>query len=162
MSRLLPAPLLSLALFVGWLVLNRSLAPGHLLLAALVAVAVPLATRRLRPPASRVRRPLKLAALVLRVGGAVIVSGIDVLRGVLRARRRPPRGAFVVVPLALRDPHALAALAMITAVIPGTVWCEIAPDRSALRLHVFDLDDEARFVEAFKDRYERPLMEIFP
>jgi multicomponent K+:H+ antiporter subunit E len=55
-----------------------------------------------------------------------------------------------------------AALAVITAVVPGTVWCELAPDRSAFRLHVFDVeeDDEA-FVARFKARYERPLQEIF-
>jgi multicomponent K+:H+ antiporter subunit E len=28
-------------------------------------------------------------------------------------------------------------------------------------LHVFDLDDEALFIEHFKATYERPLMEIF-
>lgn len=72
-----------------------------------------------------------------------------------------PRSAFVVVPLELRDAHALAALAVITTVIPGTVWCELAPDRSALMLHVFDVDDEAGFIAHYKSRYERPLREIF-
>jgi len=160
--RLLPAPLLSLGLFAGWLVLNRSASPGHLLLGAVVAVAMPLLLAPLRPRAGPVRRPLRLARLILRVGGEVVVSGVEVALGALRSRARPPRGAFVVVPLELRDPHALAALAMITAVIPGTVWTELAPDRSALRLHVFDLADEAAFVERFKRRYERPLLEIFP
>lgn len=28
-------------------------------------------------------------------------------------------------------------------------------------MHVLDLDDEAQFIEEFKDTYERPLMEIF-
>ena len=73
----------------------------------------------------------------------------------------PPRAAFVTIPLDLRDANGLAALAMITTVVPGTVWSELALDRSALLLHVFDLDDEARFVARFKARYERPLMEIF-
>jgi multicomponent K+:H+ antiporter subunit E len=50
---------------------------------------------------------------------------------------------------------------MITTVVPGTVWSELALDRSVLLLHVFDLDDEAAFIEHFKDTYERPLMEIF-
>lgn len=162
MNRLLPAPLLSLGLFVGWLVLNRSTSPGHLLLAASVAVAMPLLMAPLRPRAGPVRRPLRLAGLVLRVGAEVVHSGVEVALGVLRARTRPPRGAFVVVPLELHDDHGLAALAMITAVIPGTVWTELASDRSALRLHVFDLDDEAAFVERYKRLYERPLMEIFP
>ncbi|MNJ75557.1 putative monovalent cation/H+ antiporter subunit E [compost metagenome] len=50
---------------------------------------------------------------------------------------------------------------MITTVIPGTIWSELALDRSILLLHVFDLDDEAQFIEHFKQAYERPLMEIF-
>jgi len=28
-------------------------------------------------------------------------------------------------------------------------------------MHVFDLEDEAQFIEHFKTTYERPLMEIF-
>ena len=57
--------------------------------------------------------------------------------------------------------HALAALTMITAVVPGTVWSELAPDRSALLIHVFDLDDEAAFIRHYKTDYEQPLKEIF-
>jgi multicomponent K+:H+ antiporter subunit E len=89
------------------------------------------------------------------------MSALDVARGVLRAGRQPPRGRFVVVPLELRNAHALTALAMITTVVPGTVWSELAPDRSALLLHVFDLDEEGPFIAHFKSRYERPLREIF-
>jgi len=57
--------------------------------------------------------------------------------------------------------HGLAALSMITAVIPGTVWCELAPDCAALLLHVFDLEDEAAFIAHYKADYELPLKEIF-
>jgi len=161
MKRLLPSPWLSLGIFAGWLLLNRSLGAGHLLLAALLAVAMPLAMAPLRPVPGPLRRWGVLARLILRVGRDVVASALDVAAGVLRSNARPPRGSFVVVPLELRDAHALAALAMITAVIPGTVWAELAPDRSALMLHVFDLDDEARFVEHLRNDYERPLKEIF-
>lgn len=160
MKRWFPAPLLSAGLFALWLMLSRSLGPGSLLLGALLAFLVPLLARPLRPAGPPVRKLLLLARLILRVGGHVVLSGLDVARGVLRQRRAPPRGAFVVVPLDLRDDHALAALAMITAVIPGTVWCELAPDRSRLLLHVFDLADEAGFIAHYKADYERPLKEI--
>ena len=90
-----------------------------------------------------------------------LVSAVQVARSIARGRRRPPNGQFVKIPLELRDIHALAALTMITAVVPGTVWSELALDRSVLLLHVFDLDDEAAFIEHFKATYERPLMEIF-
>lgn len=161
MKRWIPSPWLSLGLFGGWLLLNRSASPGHLLLAGLVAGAMPLLMAALRPTPGPLRRWGVLAWLILRVTGHVVRSALDVARGVLRARTRPPRGSFVVVPLELRDAHALAALAMITTVVPGTVWSELAPDRSALLLHVFDLGDEAAFVAHFKADYERPLKEIF-
>lgn len=159
--RWLGTPLLSLALFALWLMLHESLSPGHLLLGAVLALLLPWLTAPLRPAAGPMRRPLVLARLVLMVGVEVVLSALQVGHGVLRSRHRPPRGCFVVVPLELRDEHALAALAVITAVIPGTVWSELAPDRSALLLHVFDLNDEAAFIERFKRRYEHPLREIF-
>ena len=65
------------------------------------------------------------------------------------------------IPLELRDPGALATLAVVTTIVPGTVWCELALDRSAVLLHVLEVDDEAAFVAHYKARYERPLMEIF-
>jgi multicomponent K+:H+ antiporter subunit E len=161
MKRILPAPWLSLGIFAGWLLLNDTLAWAHLLLAALLALVIPRLAAPLRPAPGRLRRWPVLVRLVLRVGWGVLYSAAEVLWGVLNARRRPPRSRFVVVPLALRDEHALAALAMIAAVVPGTVWAELAADRSALLMHVFDLDDEAAFIADFRTSYEQPLLEIF-
>ncbi|MFG6433650.1 Na+/H+ antiporter subunit E [Roseateles sp. LYH14W] len=163
MKRWLPAPLLSAGLFALWLVLNQSLGLGHLLLGALVALAMPVLMAPLRPAAGPLRRPRQLVRLVLYVGVDVVKSALVVGRTVLRASRRPPQGRFVTVPMDLHHAHGLAALAIITTVVPGTVWSELAPDRSALLLHVFDLDaaDEAAFIAHFKARYERPLLEIF-
>jgi len=161
MSRVFPAPLLSVALFVLWLLLNLSLSPGNLLLGALLGILAPILMTPLRPQHAHVRRPWVIAKLIGRVGLDVIISNLLVARSVLRAGSRPPRSAFVHIPLALRDAHGLAALSMITTVVPGTVWSELALDRSVLLLHVFDLDDEADFIEHFKHTYERPLMEIF-
>ncbi|MGW7775158.1 Na+/H+ antiporter subunit E [Pseudomonas machongensis] len=161
MNRLFPAPLLSLALFVLWLVLNLSVSPGNLLLGAALGILAPVLMAPLRPQHAHIRRPLVIARLIGRVGLDVILSNLQVARGVLQAGSHPPRSAFVHIPLSLRDAHGLAALSMITTVVPGTVWSELALDRSILLLHVFDLDDEATFIEHFKHTYERPLMEIF-
>jgi multicomponent K+:H+ antiporter subunit E len=161
MKRLIAAPWLSLALWAMWLLLNRSVAPGHVILGALLAIALPRWLAPLRPAVGPLRHGPTLVRLVLHVAGDVVRSTLDVGLGVFRAARRPPRARFVVVPLDLRDAQALAALSMITAVIPGTVWSELAPDRSRLLLHVFDLDDEDPFVARFKARYEQPLKEIF-
>lgn len=161
MKRLFPAPLLSASLFVLWLVLNPPLGTGQAILGAIVALALPAITAPLRPLRVRLRRPATVARLLVVVGFGVLQSNLDVARGVLRSRARRSTGAVVKVPLELTDPSALAALAMITTVVPGTVWTELAIDHSAVLLHVFDVDDEAAFVADFKARYERPLKEIF-
>jgi len=161
MKRWFPSLPLSAALWALWLLLNDSLAPADLLLGALVAVAAPMLAAPLKPRGPRLRKPLVLARLLARVAGDVVLSALDVAVGVLRSRRRPPRGCFVSVPLDLQDPHGLAALAIVTAVVPGTVWCELAADRTSLLIHVFDLEGEAAFIAHYKQRYELPLKEIF-
>jgi multicomponent K+:H+ antiporter subunit E len=161
MKRWLPSPPLSLALFVVWLLLNQSLHPATLLLAVILALAVPLLTQGLRPATVRMRRP----GLALRLAGVValdlIRSALAVARRLLTRRNAAMAPGFVKVPLELRDPNALAVLAMILCLTPGTAWGEIAFDRSMLLVHVFDLDDAQAFVAQVKQRYEKPLMEIF-
>ena len=161
MKRLFPAPWLSLALWLLWLVLNLSVSPGNLLLGAVLGFVAPLMMKPLRPLPIRVRRSGVIVRLFFLVGRDVLVSNIAVAWGVLNAGRRAPRSRFIKVPLELRDANGLAALSMITTVIPGTVWSELALDRSILLLHVFDLDNDAQFIQHFKTTYERPLMEIF-
>lgn len=161
MRRIFPAPLLSVALFALWLALAGSLAAGQVALALLVAVAAPLLSAPLRPLAVRVRKPLVLARLFVEVLGEALRSNLRVGRRIAAGRGREPRSAFVRISLDLRDANGLAVLAAITTVVPGTVWSELSVDGGELLLHVFDLDDEAAFIEHYKSRYERPVMEIF-
>lgn len=161
MKRLLPSPLLSVALFVLWLLLSRSVSAGHLILAALLAVLIPLLTGGLRPLPVRIRRPGMVLRLGLRVVADTIASNFAVVRFlVFPSQRRHPPG-FVHIPLELRDPNALAVLAMIVCITPGTAWAEISLDRSMLLLHVLEVDDPQTIAAHVKAHYERPLMEIF-
>ena len=161
LRKLVPSPLASAALFALWLILARTPTAGQILLALAFAIAVPLGTSSLRPPRVRVRRPLLVVRFILTVGADVVRSSLEVAWGVVRWRWRRPRTKFVIVPLELHDPVGLAALSMVTTVVPGTVWSELALDRSALLLHVWDVGDEPAFIARFKDRYEKPLTEIF-
>jgi multicomponent K+:H+ antiporter subunit E len=161
MKRLLPSPLLSLALAALWLMLNDAFSLGHGLMALLLGLGVPLATRSLRPTPVRLRRPRVALRLLLSVGHDVIGWNWRVLRGTLARGKNTPQGGFVTVPLDLRDPTGLAALAAIMCVIPGTIWSELALDRRALLVHMFHVDEAQAEIDLIKQRYERPLMEIF-
>jgi multicomponent K+:H+ antiporter subunit E len=160
-KRLFPAPLTSAAVFALWLGLSRSTSAGHLLLALGFAIAIPHLTANLRPTHVQVRRPLVVVRFLFTVGYDVMMSNFEIAWSVIRWHWRRPDTRFVVIPLELRDPVGLAALAMVTTVVPGTVWSELALDRSAMLLHVWHVGDEARFVARFKDRYEVPLRKIF-
>ncbi|RLJ40443.1 Na+/H+ antiporter subunit E [Acidovorax sp. 106] len=159
--KLLPAPLLSLALLGMWLLLNRSLSAGHVLLGGLLALAIPVLTAGLRPTPVRIRRPGAVLRLLLTVMADTLQSNLAVVRLLLAPQRRRHPAGFVRIPLQLRDPNALAALAMIVCITPGTAWAELALDRSALLLHVLELDDAAAIAAHIQQHYERPLMEIF-
>jgi multicomponent K+:H+ antiporter subunit E len=158
--RIVPAPLLSVALAALWIVLARSAGLDQILLGVMLGIVVPLLTTKLRPDV-RVRRPLVIARFIATVGYDVVVSNFQVAWGVVAWRWRRPRACFVVIPLDLRDPTGIAALAMVATVVPGTVWSELALDRSAMMLHLWDVDEESAFISYFKKRYEAPLREIF-
>lgn len=161
MRRIFPSPLLSASLFALWLLLNQSLGLGQLLIGIIVAIMMPLLSAPLRPQRAHLLRPGVVLALIFVVGYDVVISCLQVAAGVLRSARTEPQSLFLSIPLDLRDPHGLAALAVITTVVPGTVWSELAPDRSSVLLHVFEVGDEAAYIAHYKQRYERPLMEIF-
>ena len=160
MRRLLPAPLLSSALFALWLMLNQHVGVDTLALAAILAIAIPLFTAPLRPSAARFGHPRVALALLSKVVVDVVASNFHIASSVWRSGRKP-RAIFVRIPLELRDPNGLALLAMVTTIVPGTVWCELALDRSAVLLHVFDVDDATVFIDRYKRRYERPLIALF-
>ena len=161
MKKLFPAPLVSAALFVMWLVLNHSVSAGHLILALILALVLPAMFRELRPQKVRVHHPVTILRLCFTVVADTTASNLAVLRFLLLPSQRQHPAGFVRIPLELRDRNGLAVLAMIVCITPGTSWAELTLDRSVLLLHVLEVDDEQAIIDHVKTRYERPLMEIF-
>lgn len=159
LRRLLPAPLLSALLFLSWLMLNQTLSVGHLLIAAVLALAVPAYTLRFSPDRPLLRHwpvAMRLTVTVLR---DIVVSNIDVARRVLGPESAlQPR--FVWVPLDVQTPHAIVALAGIITLTPGTLSSELTDDHRFLLVHALHCTDEAALVADIKARYEAPLLEI--
>ena len=67
----------------------------------------------------------------------------------------------MTIHLELKDPTALAVLAVILTSTPGTAWLEYNSSDGSLLMHVLDLVEEQEWTDLVKNRYERLLMEIF-
>ena len=101
MTRWLPHPVMAAALMAIWLLLNQSLAPGHLLLGALFGAALSALVGRLDLPPIRIQRPHLLVLLAGRVARDIVRSNIAVLTIILAGRDRQITSGFVRVPLRL-------------------------------------------------------------
>ncbi|MCU0756431.1 MAG: Na+/H+ antiporter subunit E [Xanthomonadales bacterium] len=158
--KLLPAPITTLALTLAWLLLN-GFSLGHLLLGALLGVLIPLWVRPLRSNPSPPRHPAVIARLTWIVLVDIVQSNIDVARRILGPEKHIHPG-WIWVPLDLKDPQGIAILAGIITTTPGTLSVDLSPDHKHLLVHCFHLDNADDTIAAIKQRYERPLLEIFP
>lgn len=162
MAGTLAAALVAITLLAVWLLLTGTISPGAILLGTVVAVGGTLALAALRPPLFRLRRIAAIPGLLLMVLVEVLRSNNAVARIILQGDgRRPRRSGFVRVPLDMRSPYGLAALATIITATPGTIWVDYDSSDGTVLLHVLDLIDEEAWVRIIKDKWERRLMEIF-
>lgn len=160
MRRLLPHPFLSLILFVVWQLLNNSISAGQVVLALILAVVIPHLTAPLQKNHPRLRRPFLAMRYTLMLLWDIVVSNVEVAIQVLGPLRKLNPG-FIVIPLDTREDLPITLLASSISLTPGTVSVEVSKDRSYLYVHVLNLGDEAKLIATIKQRYEKPLKEIF-
>ena len=158
--RLVPQPVMTLAIIGLWMVLVWSPSLGNLLLASVLGLAIPWLTRRFWSDHPRVARPLLGIMLFVKVVGDILVANWQVARLIVGPLERL-RPAFLEIPLGLDDPFVATLLGSIVSLTPGTVSIEIDRDRRVLLVHALDVEDRAEMVARIKSRYEVPLKEIF-
>lgn len=159
-TRLFPHPLLSAALLPVWLLLNNTVAAGHVLLGAILAVAIPLAIEPFWHRERIFRRPKVLLKLVPLVLWDIVVANVTVAFLVLGPLGRlKPR--FIEVPLEVSHPLAISVLASIVTMTPGTVSSQVSADRRHLLVHGLYVPDEAAMVAGIKSRYESLVKALF-
>jgi multicomponent K+:H+ antiporter subunit E len=155
-----PHPILSLLLAVAWLLLQQSVAVPQLITAAVLGWWLPRLLQGFLGPVTRVHAwgtALRLVAVVL---WDIVRSNFTVAWLVLWPGARP-QPAWVVVPLDIHHPVAISLFATIITTTPGTVSCDIDETAGHILVHGLDCDDPAAAAAEMKERYERPLKEIF-
>ncbi len=159
-QRLLPQPLVTLAIVVMWMTLATSPSLGNLLLGLAVGLVIPLVTQSFWPDRPRTFRPLLAAKLFFRVMADIVMANLEVARLVVGPLERI-RPSFIEIPLDVDHPFVATVLGSIISLTPGTVSIEIDPAKRVLLVHALDVGDEAELIATAKARYEAPLKEIF-
>ncbi len=159
--RLFPHPVLSLLLVGTWFLLVNKWAVGSLVMAAILATLIPLATHAYWPHKPRLNSlPLLLAYIALVVWD-VILANIQVAKIVLFMPRDRIRSRFITVPVSLKSPEAIALLAGTITMTPGTVTADMNGDGTALLIHSLHAPYPDAIRDEIKSRYEARLKRIF-
>lgn len=160
MSYWAPRPLFSLFLLLLWLLMVNSVSPGHILLGLVLGLGIPFITRDFWPEQARLRRPLPMIRYLLVLLMDILRSNLIVAVRILGPQRRLSPG-FFTFPLELDDDFAITLLASTISLTPGTVSTHYDAGSRTLLVHTLHLEDEAEAIESIKQRYERPLKEMF-
>lgn len=160
-SRWLPQPLMSLSLLVIWLLLQNDLSVGQIVLGAVFALLIPLLTARFWTEPVVISAWLPGIRFGLIVLWDIVVANVDVAGLILFRRPRSLTPQFLVIPLEIESPYAIAILAGTITMTPGTVSADVAPDRRHLLVHGLNVDDPDDAIATIKRRYEAPLKQIF-
>ena len=159
--RLFPHPWLSVVLILTWMLLVNRWAVGSMVFAVIIGVVVPIMTAPYWPNASGYSWPGRIPAYLGIVILDIVKANFAVARIVLFTPRRNLRPAWITVPLELRRPEAITALAGTITLTPGTVSCDLSEDGHALLVHCLHAPDPAAVLDEIKTRYEARLKEIF-
>jgi len=157
---LLPHPLLTLLIVFVWVLLN-GISWGAGLLGLVLGVAIPRLTSAFWPDRARIGSPLTIIEYALIVLWDIVVANFEVAYLILFRRGDDLHSCFITVPLDLRTPEAITALAGTVTMTPGTVSASLSADGRALLVHCLETDDPEGTVATIKSRYETRLQRIF-
>jgi multicomponent K+:H+ antiporter subunit E len=156
----LASPALSLVVGVGWVLLQGTLSASTLLWAALLALFLPWLVHDFLGrygPLSGARAAIRLLGVVL---WDIVRANLSVARIVLEPGFQPSP-AWIRVPYSLTDPRGIVLLASIVTNTPGTISAVIDEERCAILVHALHAPDPQAVADEIRERYERPLKEIF-
>lgn len=160
-KRLFPHPGLSGLLAVVWVLLANSLSWGSVIMAAIVALVIPLFTSPYWREKPRLHFGWPMVEYLAIVLWDIVVANFEVAWIILAKRDRDLRSAWLVIPLDLRQPEAITALAGTISLTPGTVSADVSGDGKLLLVHALDIADREEGVARIKSRYEARLKRIY-
>jgi len=160
-SRVFPHPLLTLLLTAVWCLLMGTTSSGTVVFGLIVGTIIPILTAAYWPDRPVMKKPLGMIAYIAVVVWDILVANVEVALIVLFKRNASMAPNWVLIPLDLRTPEAIAILAGTITLTPGTVSADLSDGGHALLVHALDAPDPEGVRDTIKSRYERRLKEIF-
>jgi len=160
MKMLFPHPILSFTLWIVWLLLNNTIAPGHMVLGAILAIVIPFFTRHFWEEKVCIQQPITLMKFVAVVLWDIMVANVIVAKLIL-GNKDNLEPKFLYIPLDIEHPLAISLLANTISLTPGTVSCDVSEDKKTLIVHGLHEPQPEDTIAEIKQRYEQPLKKVF-
>ncbi len=97
---------------------------------------------------------------IFRLLGDIIIANFEVAYLIANPWRKL-KPHFIEYPLMLEERFTITLLASTISLTPGTVSANLRMDGKSLLIHALNVDDEEALIKQIRERYERPLKEIY-
>lgn len=160
LKKLFPHPFLMLVLWATWLLLNNTLSAGHIVLGFVLATLIPWLTSSFWPEKICLQKPFTLIKFIAVVLWDILVANFTVAKLIL-GKNDDLHPSFICIDLDITSPIGISLLANTISLTPGTVSCDLSADKRQLLVHGLHVEDIEATINEIKQRYEKPLMEVF-
>lgn len=160
LRKLFPHPFLMLVLWATWLLLNNTMSAGHIVLGFILATLIPWLTSGFWPEKVCLRKPFTLLKFGIIVLWDILVANFTVAKLIL-GKNEHLQPSFICINLDITSPIGISLLANTISLTPGTVSCDLSSDKTKLLVHGLHVEDIEATINEIKQRYEKPLMEVF-
>ena len=149
-SRVFPHPLLTLMLTAVWCLLMGTTSAGTVVFGLIIGTIIPIMTVAYWPDRPVMQKPLGMIGYVAVVVWDIIVANIEVALIVLFKRNDRMVPNWVLIPLDLRTPEAIAILAGTITLTPGTITLDVRDGQ--LLVHALTKDSAEGLLSGEMDR----------
>ena len=161
MRKLFPHPWLTILLIVVWMMLYNTVTLGTFVFGLILGVLIPIVTSPYWPDRPLLKNLPMILEYAVVVIWDIIVANFVVAWVILFVPNRDIRSTWVTIPLDIRTPEAITALAGTITMTPGTVSADVSACGRRLLVHCLNTKEPDAVRDEIKERYERRLKEIF-
>jgi multicomponent Na+:H+ antiporter subunit E len=151
--------LLNVLLALVWVALTADFRPSNFAVGFVLAYLLLALLERPLASFGYLRRVRSVAAFIGFFLWQLLIANLRVAYTVLSLRPNLVPG-IVAIPLSITRPAAIALLANVITLTPGTLSLDISSDRRVLYVHTFAVGDVERFRASIKQGFEQRILEI--